>query len=204
MLTYYKKCIEFAVVLLLTVPAQAEFFPTLLGVGTSNITDTVNIAQRGDSLGLRITGYDNENNHHITLGITSTGLALIESQTANNFKIATSSGSGGISIYGTAYVQLQTAAAQEMYFDAGELFYWRDVDSSNATRMTLNSSNGDLVITGSFTFNEKSSDPSDPSEGTAIIWMSDGNGTGDDGDIMMKITAGGSTKTGTLVDFSSW
>jgi hypothetical protein len=49
---------------------------------------------------------------------------------------------------------------------------------------------------------EKSADPSDPDEGNFILWMSDGTGSGDDGDIMIKITAGGSTKTGTVVDFS--
>jgi len=51
--------------------------------------------------------------------------------------------------------------------------------------------------------NEKSSDPSDPAEGQSVLWMSDGTGTGDDGDILMKITAGGVTKTVTLVDFSA-
>ena len=50
---------------------------------------------------------------------------------------------------------------------------------------------------------EKSSDPDDPAEGYHVIWQSDGTGTGDDGDIMIKITAGGSTKTTTLVDFSA-
>lgn len=49
---------------------------------------------------------------------------------------------------------------------------------------------------------EASSDPANPSEGEAVIWMSDGTGTGDDGDILIKITAGGVTKTATLVDFS--
>lgn len=49
---------------------------------------------------------------------------------------------------------------------------------------------------------ERTSDPEDPEEGNAIIWMSDGTGAGDDGDIMIKITAGGVTKTATLVDFS--
>ena len=34
------------------------------------------------------------------------------------------------------------------------------------------------------------------------MWMSDGTGTGDDGDILIKIQAGGETKTFTLVDFS--
>tara|TARA_R100000808_G_scaffold13906_2_gene33331 strand:- start:20255 stop:20572 length:318 start_codon:yes stop_codon:yes gene_type:complete len=50
---------------------------------------------------------------------------------------------------------------------------------------------------------EKSADPSNPAEGEATIWMSDGTGAGDDGDIMIKITAGGSTKTATLIDFSA-
>ena len=51
-------------------------------------------------------------------------------------------------------------------------------------------------------FREKTIDPPDPGEGSATIWMSDGTGSGDDGDIMIKITAGGTTKTGTLIDFS--
>jgi hypothetical protein len=55
----------------------------------------------------------------------------------------------------------------------------------------------DLVLT------EKSADPSDPAEGKSVIWQSDGTGAGDDGDIMIKITAGGVTKTTTLVDFST-
>jgi len=60
-----------------------------------------------------------------------------------------------------------------------------------------------LDINGAFTFRELSADPSDPDEGSAVLWMSDGTGSGDDGDIMLKITAGGSTKTTTLVDFST-
>lgn len=51
--------------------------------------------------------------------------------------------------------------------------------------------------------NERSADPSDPSEGQSVLWQSDGTGSGDDGDIMIKITAGGVTKTTTLVDFST-
>ena len=51
---------------------------------------------------------------------------------------------------------------------------------------------------------ERSSDPSDPPEGESVRWMSDGTGSGDDGDIMMKITAGGVTKIITLVDFSAF
>lgn len=50
---------------------------------------------------------------------------------------------------------------------------------------------------------ERSADPGDPAEGEHTIWQSDGTASGDDGDIMMKITAGGVTKTATLVDFSA-
>jgi|GEM_PF-4111023 len=56
-----------------------------------------------------------------------------------------------------------------------------------------------------------SADPTTPRQGKSVIWQSDGTGSGDDGDIMMKITAvaggtfegGGNTKTITLVDFSA-
>lgn len=53
-------------------------------------------------------------------------------------------------------------------------------------------------------FQEQSSDPGDPPEGQARMWQSDGTGAGDDGDIMIKITAGATTKTVTLVDFSAF
>lgn len=57
---------------------------------------------------------------------------------------------------------------------------------------------------GAIYFTELSTDPADPAEGQAVMWMSDGTGAGDDGDMMVKITAGGSTKTITLVDFSAF
>lgn len=58
-------------------------------------------------------------------------------------------------------------------------------------------------INGEFAFTERSSDPANPDEGWVVIWMSNGTGSGDDGDILCKITAGGVTKTGTLIDFSA-
>ena len=66
-----------------------------------------------------------------------------------------------------------------------------------------NSPETELHINGSLTFAEKTSDPSNPSEGHMVMWMSNGDASGDDGDVMIKITAGGSTKTITLVDFSA-
>lgn len=56
---------------------------------------------------------------------------------------------------------------------------------------------------GALWFGEQAADPSNPTEGNSVIWQSNGTGSGDDGDIMMKITAGGVTKTVTIVDFSA-
>ena len=50
---------------------------------------------------------------------------------------------------------------------------------------------------------ERSSDPAEPGEGEVIIWMSDGTGKGDDGDIMIASKAGGTTNFGTLFDHSA-
>lgn len=73
----------------------------------------------------------------------------------------------------------------------------------NNTPITSNSGVPTQLGVNQLHLTEKSSDPSNPLEGTGIIWQSDGAGSGDDGDIMIKITAGGVTKTGTLIDFSS-
>lgn len=62
---------------------------------------------------------------------------------------------------------------------------------------------GAEITLGGITIQEKSSDPSNPSEGEAVIWMSDGTASGDDGDIMAKVTAGGVTVTETIKNFSA-
>jgi hypothetical protein len=41
---------------------------------------------------------------------------------------------------------------------------------------------------------ERSSDPAEPAEGECVIWMSDGSGKGDDGDVLIASKAGGTTK----------
>ena len=62
---------------------------------------------------------------------------------------------------------------------------------------------GETTLEGPLILKERSFDPDDPSEGESVIWMSNGNDTGSDGDIMIKITSAGTTKTITLVDFSA-
>jgi hypothetical protein len=65
------------------------------------------------------------------------------------------------------------------------------------------SGDGSTIIFLPMYLQERSSDPDDPPEGMTCIWMSDGTGSGDDGDVMAKITAGSTTKTGTILDHSA-
>lgn len=53
----------------------------------------------------------------------------------------------------------------------------------------------------------RSSDPAVPANGQAVIWVSDGTGKGDAGDVLIASTVGGATKYATLFDHSggtSW
>jgi hypothetical protein len=61
---------------------------------------------------------------------------------------------------------------------------------------------GSNILEGPFIIKELSNEPGDPEEGHAVIWMSDGTGIGDKGDIIIKITSEGVTRTATIVDYS--
>jgi len=58
-------------------------------------------------------------------------------------------------------------------------------------------------IDGAYTQEPLSSDPSDPDDGHSVQWVSDGTGSGDAGDVMIKINVGSTVKTITLVDYSA-
>jgi len=61
-----------------------------------------------------------------------------------------------------------------------------------------------LSLTEGLPIPAKSSDPANPAKNNAVIWLSDGTGGGDNGDLMIKITdSGGTTKTATIIDFSA-
>ncbi len=49
---------------------------------------------------------------------------------------------------------------------------------------------------------ERSAAPAKPAEGETVIWLSNGTGLGDDGDLMIGGTAGGVSNYGTLFDHS--
>ena len=55
---------------------------------------------------------------------------------------------------------------------------------------------------GAYTQEPLSSDPADPDAGNSVQWVSSGVGSGDAGDIMLKVNVGGTTKIITLIDYS--
>jgi len=78
------------------------------------------------------------------------------------------------------------------------VYQYRFIDYQELLEILADISFSQLKLT------ELSEDPPDPIEGQSVLWQSDGAGSGDDGDIMVKITAGGVTKTITLIDFSTF
>ena len=59
-----------------------------------------------------------------------------------------------------------------------------------------------LHVAGAMTQEPLSSDPADPDAGNSVQWVSDGTGTGDAGDVMLKVNVAGTTKVITLIDYS--
>ncbi len=57
------------------------------------------------------------------------------------------------------------------------------------------SGDGSLMYFQTVIQKERSSDPDDPPEGYSAVWQGDGTGSGDDGDILIKITTAGTTHT---------
>ena len=60
----------------------------------------------------------------------------------------------------------------------------------------------DLQVDSVISMLERSSDPAEPGEGVSIIWLSDGTGYGNDGDICIASQAGGTTRKAVLFDHS--
>jgi len=58
-----------------------------------------------------------------------------------------------------------------------------------------------LDINGAMTIRKATAAPANPPEGAFVVWMSNGTGGGVNGDVMVKATSGGVTKTTTLVKF---
>jgi len=79
--------------------------------------------------------------------------------------------------------------------NAGDM--WRNADALNFRNST------GVIDLATISGLEKSADPTEPTEGQFIMWMSDGTGKGDDGDIMIASQAGGTTNYSIIFDHSA-
>ena len=75
-----------------------------------------------------------------------------------------------------------------------------DVDSATGSNQI---NIGDRYFHDRIRLLERTSDPAKPAEGNMIVWLSDGTGLGDDGDVIISSTAGGVTNYAILFDHSA-
>ncbi len=88
--------------------------------------------------------------------------------------------------------------------DPGEVRFTVD-GNADALSVSAGQLTGQIFVTieDVLRLKERTSDPQEPIEGTAIIWLSDGTGKGDDGDVMIASKVDGNTRFATLFDHSA-
>jgi hypothetical protein len=95
---------------------------------------------------------------------------------------------------------------EEVEIQSSRTMFYQDVYSTGDTRI-----GGGIYVGGTGTdpdantieFAERTSEPGKPAEGNAVLWMTNGAGIGDDGDVILGVTAGGSTKYTIIHDHSA-
>jgi len=131
--------------------------------------------------------------------ILQTYLSTIGAYSGLTFKVSGNSGDT-YQKAGIFFERLTTNGRGELHLAMND-----EANDNNAlpTDKMLTITGSHIKIHGGLKIKEKSTDPIDPAEGEAILWLSNGTDTGEDGDLLVKITAGGTTKTATLIDFST-
>jgi hypothetical protein len=117
----------------------------------------------------------------------------------------------GASYQGTGVIQFAVdGATTSGQRPASRIEFWTNPNNTIQTINMVLKADGKLgvgtttpesrlhVDGGALTMTELSADPTNPAEGNTALWVSDGTGTGRDGDIMAKISHGGSTTTKAL------
>jgi hypothetical protein len=137
-------------------------------------------------------------------GITVTGVVVADGLTLGDDEVIVFGTKGQISSDGTKVIIQSSGGSETMaqFTPNGGCSLRYNANIRIATTATGADVNGILTLDG-LNLLERSADPTEPSEGQSVIWMSDGTGKGADGDILIASQAGGVTKWTTLFDHSA-
>jgi len=131
----------------------------------------------------------------LSSSVTASGLVASNKVTSPNVITEAFVSEGGAGAYTIRYADNFVGPGIKL-FDAkrtpNNYLYGNIVVDENAFR-----------VSGALSQVPLSADPANPAAGESTLWVSDGTGAGDPGDVMMKINVGGTTKTITLVDYSA-
>jgi len=125
-----------------------SYFMNSVGIGTTDPNadaklhvsggDIYVTGNGGSGYGYSLRVFSENLTDYIRMYVDGTTSHIVSSETIN---IGTVAGNIGIAAE-AGYVQIQSSAGNHMYFDAGNMFYFRDEDDSNAIRAEINSADG--------------------------------------------------------------
>jgi len=182
----------------------------------ANTTGISNVATGYRALRFNTTGGSNVANgvdalYYNTTGNNNTALGLAAGQdvtTASNNTILGYNTGRGITtgsnntIIGANVTGLAAGLANHIIIADGAGNQRLNITSTGNVGIGTTEPDTLLHNAGAYTQQPLSSDPADPDAGNSVQWVSDGTGTGDAGDVLLKVNVGGTTKVITLIDYS--
>lgn len=119
--------------------------------------------------------------------------------TGTGFTVAVASLTGAVSSDNTL---IGYRAGDNLTQGSRNIIIGSDIDAESTTASDQINI-GDRYFHNRIRLLERNSDPAKPAEGNMVVWLSDGTGLGDDGDVMIGSTAGGVTNYAILFDHSA-
>ena len=163
-----------------------------IGFNESDAAMKTNITAVGTGTGHTITpqySYENVVIVGNDINPTASNQVIIGGSTNEEVKLTGEAQVDGGAVIGSSYAGVETAPTDGLLVEG-------NVGIGTTAPDTR------LHVAGAITQGPLSSDPADPDAGNSVQWVSDGTGSGDAGDVMMKINVGGTVKTVTIVDYS--
>ena len=148
----------------------------------------------------------NADNAKLLLGAAATGDASIYYDATDLVINTALQGSGALNLFTSGdtddYITFTTSGNVPIIGTAGTADLKITASSGTVNFDDENLTTTGIITQGHLKLLERSSDPSEPATGEAVIWVSDGTGKGDDGDVLVASNIGGDANWGTLFDHS--